>query len=174
LKIYEGMFVLDDTRCKENWDAVSKEVRGLLEKHRAEIFTFERWDERRLAYRIQGHNRAVYLLSRFTAPPEAIGEINRDCQLNTTVLRVLIVRDQESEKLHKAGLFPPRPEEPKPQEPEKAAEPAQEQAQPAQQESLPAEPAAPEQTTVPPPEEHTEKEPPQETTEPQDTNPDAQ
>lgn len=112
MRIYEGMFLLEDNRANDNWDAVSGEVRGLLEKHQAEILTFERWDDRRLAYPIKGRNRAVYLLARFTAPTEALAPLERDCLLNENVLRVLFTRDTASEKLHKLGLFPPKPEEP--------------------------------------------------------------
>ena len=109
-----GMFVLDDARCAENWDAVTAEVRGLLKKNHAEVFTFERWDERRLAYPIKGHVRGVYLLARFTAPQEAIRTLERDCQLNESILRVLVTRDLESEKLQKAGLFDPKARAAKP------------------------------------------------------------
>ncbi len=108
MRIYEGMFVLDDARSGSNWDGVVTEVRGILERRGAEIFTCERWDERRLAYRIQGRTRAVYLLIRFTVPTEAISPIKRDCELNETILRALILRDHGSEKLHKEGLFPPQ------------------------------------------------------------------
>ena len=73
MNIYEGMFVLDDKRANENWDGVTKEVRGLLEKHGARLYNLERWDERRLAYRIKGRSRGVYVLTGFLAPGTAIG-----------------------------------------------------------------------------------------------------
>ncbi|NQT50421.1 30S ribosomal protein S6, partial [bacterium] len=121
MRIYEAMFVLDDARSGSNWDGVVTEVRGILERRGAEIFTCERWDERRLAYRIQGRTRAVYLLIRFTVPTEAISPIKIDCELNETILRALILRDHGSEKLHKEGLFPPQ-EAPAPAAPAPAAE----------------------------------------------------
>jgi len=80
-------------------------VRGLLQKSGAEILTFDRWDERHLAYPIKGRSRGVYLLVRFTAPTDHIRTIERDCQLSDAILRVLVTRDLESEKLAKAGLF---------------------------------------------------------------------
>jgi small subunit ribosomal protein S6 len=113
------MFVLDDSRSNNNWDGVLREVRGLLERRGAEIFTCERWDERRLAYRINGRNRGVYLLTKFTAPAEAVQDIKRDAEMNDTILRLLVIRDWDSEKLHKAGLFPP------PEEGEDGEEPAE-------------------------------------------------
>ena len=132
MRIYEGMFVLDDARCSENWDAVTREVHGLLEKNQAEIFTSERWDDRRLAYSIRGHSRGIYLLVRFTAPSSVIASLERDCQLNDTILRVLFTRDESSEKLHKAGLLalrpgdPVAPPEPAPAPQDAAEEPAAE------------------------------------------------
>jgi ribosomal protein S6 len=107
LNIYEGMFVLEDKRANESWDAVTKEIHGLLEKHGARVVRYERWDERRLAYRIKGRNRGVYVLTSFLAPGDAIAPIERDCQLNDTILRVLILRDHETEKLRKQGLLGP-------------------------------------------------------------------
>jgi len=112
LRIYEGMFVVDDARWSENQDAVMREVRGLLDKNRAQVFTCEKWDDRKLAYPIKGRSRGIYILTRFTAPTDALRTLERDAQLNETILRVLITRDLRSEQLDKAGLFPPKPEAP--------------------------------------------------------------
>jgi len=112
LTLYEGMFLLDDARCSENYGAATREVTNILEKNHAEVFSTEKWDERRLCYPIEGRTRAVYFLVRFTGPGDALRQIERDCQLNDTVLRVLIIRDTHSEKLHKAGLLAVRPGEP--------------------------------------------------------------
>ncbi len=129
MNIYEGMFVLDDKRANENWDGVTKEVRGLLEKHGARLYNLERWDERRLAYRIKGRSRGVYVLTGFLAPGTAIGPIERDCQLSDTILRVLILRDHKAEKLRSQGIFDPEaPEEPAPEE--KASDESQDSPQP--------------------------------------------
>jgi ribosomal protein S6 len=106
------MFLLDDARCNENFQAVTREVHTILTKSHAEVFAAEKWDERKLCYPIEGRTRAVYYLVRFTAPTGALGSIERDCQLNDTILRVLLLRDEESEKLHKAGLLAVRPGEP--------------------------------------------------------------
>ncbi len=112
MRLYEGMFLLDDARCSDNFGAATREVHNILDKAHAEVFTAEKWDERKLCYPIEGRSRAVYYLVRFTAPTEGIRAIERDCQLNDTILRALIIRDEHSEKLHKAGLLAVRPGEP--------------------------------------------------------------
>ncbi len=104
MRIYEGMFVLDERRANENWGGVTAEVRELLERNGGQILTAEKWDERRLAYPIKGRTRAIYFLVRFTAPPNAIAELEHQCQLNDNILRVLFTRDKRAEKLHKKGL----------------------------------------------------------------------
>jgi len=111
LRIYEGMFVLDERRANENWGGVTAEIRDLLERNGGEVFTAEKWDERRLAYPIEGRTRAIYFLVRFTAPPNAIAELEHQCQLNDNILRVLFTRDKRAEKLHKKGLPIPGAEE---------------------------------------------------------------
>jgi len=112
LRLYEGMFLLDDARCNENLQAATAEVHNILEKNQAEVFVAEKWDERRLCYPIKGRNRAVYYLVRFTAPGDALPAIERDGQLNDTILRLLILHDEANEKLHKAGLLALRAGEP--------------------------------------------------------------
>ena len=124
MNIYEGMFVLDDKRANDNWDGVTKEIRAIIEKHGARVFGLERWDERRLAYRIKGRSRGVYVLTGFLAPTDAIGHIERDAQLSDTILRLLIVRDHDSEKLRKQGLFDPGAPEAEPAAEPPAAEPS--------------------------------------------------
>lgn len=180
MKIYEGMFLLDDSRANDNWDAVAGLVRGLLEKHQAQVFTLERWDDRRLAYPIKGHNRAVYLLTRFTAPAEAIAGLERSCQLDETILRVLFTRDLHSEDLHKAGLFPPSPAEAEAPQGQAPAESQAPQDTPAAgpQEQAPAEspapqdaPAAGPQEPEPEADQQPPAEPPQGDAAPADTQP---
>lgn len=112
MRLYEGMFLLDEARCSENFQAATREVHNILEKNHAEVFSAEKWDERRLCYPIKRRTKAVYYLVRFTAPSNALAAIERDCRLNDTILRALVLRDKHSEKLHKAGLLALRPGEP--------------------------------------------------------------
>ena len=143
MRIYEGMFVLDERRANENWGGVTAEIRDLLERNGGEVFTAEKWDERRLAYPIKGRTRAIYFLVRFTAPPNAIAELERQCQLNDNILRVLFTRDKRAEKLHKKGLpITGAQEEEPPSEAEQPQEtPAEGGEQPQEEETKAEEPA---------------------------------
>jgi len=96
LRLYEGMFILDDARCSEDYHATVAVVHDILKEFGAEIVDSRKWDERKLAYPIRRHRRGVYVLVHFNAPPESIAQIERRLKLAAdTVLRSLIVVDED-------------------------------------------------------------------------------
>lgn len=102
MKLYEGMFLLDNNEVRNDWKAAKALVTGTLEKHGANVITARRWDERRLAYPIKKRNRATYLLCYFEADPSTSEILRRDFDLSEKILRYLIlsaeaVPDEERE-----------------------------------------------------------------------------
>lgn len=88
---YEAMFLLDPTfgASMENCES---EIRRLLDRAEAEVIFLGKWDERRLAYRINGRKRGVYVLVYFKAATEKIAGLVRDAQISEEILRLLVVR----------------------------------------------------------------------------------
>ena len=100
MKLYEGMFILDDARCAEDYNGTVATVHDILTQQGAEIVDSRKWEERKLAYPIRRHQRGVYALIHFNAPPEAIVQIERQLRLaNDIVLRGLIVVDEDGVSL---------------------------------------------------------------------------
>jgi len=91
LNQYEAMFLFDPT-FGASFEQCEGEVRRLMERAEAELLFCKKWDERRLAYRVGGHKRGVYVLTYFKANPDKIGGIERDTKLSEDILRVLILR----------------------------------------------------------------------------------
>lgn len=89
---YEGMFLLDSTKAAVSWDAAVQHVHDILAKHNAQIVASRQWDERRLAYPIEGHKKGTYLLTFFQADPSQLKEITADCRLSDLILRELILK----------------------------------------------------------------------------------
>lgn len=89
---YEGMFVLDSSKVAINWDESVKVVHDILAKHDAEIVASRQWDERRLAYPVEGHKKGTYLLTFFRTDGSNLKEIEADCRLNELILRDLILK----------------------------------------------------------------------------------
>lgn len=99
MKMYEGLFLLDNTHASMEWDNVVKHIHDILQKNGAEILKTEKWGEKKLAYKIKGHKRGTYLLIHFHAKNSAITTMKRDFQLSDYIIRSLIVKDDKIEEL---------------------------------------------------------------------------
>jgi len=99
LRLYEGMFLIDNTHANAEWDTVVNKIHEILLKNEAEIVKTEKWGEKKLAYKIKGHKRGTYLLVHFNAKNTSIANIERDLQLSDFIIRSLILRDTVIEDL---------------------------------------------------------------------------
>jgi ribosomal protein S6 len=90
-RTYECMCLLDNREVRKGWQPLKDAVAGIFTKHGAKILSSRRWDERRLAYTINGQNRGTYLLIYFACDTQAVAAIRRDLQFNESVLRNLLV-----------------------------------------------------------------------------------
>jgi small subunit ribosomal protein S6 len=86
------MFLLDSSKVAVSWDDSVKHVHDILSKHQSEIVASRQWDERRLAYPVEGHKKGTYLLTYFKADGSALKEIVADCHLSDVILRELILK----------------------------------------------------------------------------------
>lgn len=89
---YEGMFLVDSRFFPKGWEEAQELLKSILQRHGGKVLESGKWDERRLAYEIKRQKRALYLLVYFEAPAKAVGEIERECELTESVLRILILR----------------------------------------------------------------------------------
>ena len=89
---YEGMFLLDSSKAAVSWDDTVKHVHDILAKHGSEIVASRQWDERRLAYAVEGQKKGSYLLTYFKTEGGNVKEIEADCRLSDVVLRDLILK----------------------------------------------------------------------------------
>ncbi|MCH2149363.1 MAG: 30S ribosomal protein S6, partial [Phycisphaerales bacterium] len=62
--VYEGLFLLPQS-AGTDLGGSAELVKSLLQKVGAEIISFKKWDERRLAYEIKGNKRGLYFLCYF-------------------------------------------------------------------------------------------------------------
>jgi small subunit ribosomal protein S6 len=86
------MFLLDSAKVAVSWDDSVKQVHDILTKHQSEIVASRQWDERRLAYPVDGHKKGTYLLTYFKCDGANVKEIVADCHLNDVILRELILK----------------------------------------------------------------------------------
>jgi small subunit ribosomal protein S6 len=95
LRLYESMFLVDNARAKEDLDGTVAELREMVERVGGEIVNCDKWDEKKLAYAINGQRRGTYVLCHWNGPPGAPAKLERACRLSALVLRVLNVLDED-------------------------------------------------------------------------------
>jgi len=91
---YETVFVIHPDhagKAKEFIERFKKIVEGLS----AVVTHVEEWGIRDLAYRIQKQTKGYYTLMQYTAPPDAVAELDRNLKLSEGVIRHLTVRVEE-------------------------------------------------------------------------------
>jgi small subunit ribosomal protein S6 len=86
------MFLLDSNKIAGDVHAAQAQLHGLLEKHQAEILASRPWDERRLAYPVNGHKKGLYYLTYFKIEGKKLVDIEQDVALNETILRSMVLR----------------------------------------------------------------------------------
>jgi small subunit ribosomal protein S6 len=90
--VYEGMFILDSNRFGRDHETVSGQIPAMVEKFGGEMLVSRLWEERRLAYPINGHRKGTYWLTYFRLDGTKLPELERQCQINDDILRVLFLK----------------------------------------------------------------------------------
>ena len=90
-RLYEAMFLVE-TNIASDSEATKGMIQTVMDRAHAELLICSLWDERRLAYDIDKHTRAAYVLCYFRANGTTISSIERDVQLSEHLLRVLVLR----------------------------------------------------------------------------------
>ncbi len=92
LNVYEGMLILDSNRYGRDPDGVSGQVPALIQKLGGEVLVSRLWDERRLAYPIDGHRKGAYWLIYCKLDSLKLAELRRSCDINDTILRQMFLK----------------------------------------------------------------------------------
>ncbi len=117
MKQYEAMFLFDPTFAS-SFEKCEREIHRLMERAGAELIICRKWDERRLAFRINGRKRGVYVLTYFKAPPEGAASLEHDAKLAENILRLLVLRaDDLTREDMEAAVGDPHAEPAKPDQP---------------------------------------------------------
>ena len=90
--VYEGMFILDPSKYARDPAATSQLVVDMITQHGGTILASRLWDERKLAYPINGHKKGVYWLTYFRMPGSGIVPLERQCEITDDIIRKLILK----------------------------------------------------------------------------------
>jgi len=90
--VYEGLYILNSELYARSPDEISGQMAAFIEKTGGEVLLSRLWDERRLAYPIQGHKRGTYWLTYFKIDPLKVKELTRQFQITDSILRFLFLK----------------------------------------------------------------------------------
>ena len=89
---YETTFILepglDDSRVNDEVNKVGQWIKDLG----GEVIDVQRWGKRRLAYEIAKHAEGIYAVVDVKAEPATVSELDRQLNLNESVLRTKVLR----------------------------------------------------------------------------------
>jgi len=90
--VYEGMFILDSNRYGRDPGGVAEMIPAMIQQCGGKMLASRLWEERRLAYPINGHKKGTYWLTYFSMNSQGVTTLNRQTQLNEAVVRALFLK----------------------------------------------------------------------------------
>jgi len=105
-RMYEALFLVDSGQAASDWEGTIQTIEKVLTKNGAEIISLKKWDDRKLAYDVDGKSRGTYILVYFNHDPLQIKAVERDIQLSENIMRVLILR---GDQLNQSDVDKPTP-----------------------------------------------------------------
>ena len=106
---YEGLFLFGANYTSQT-DAALDIVKGFVEKHGGKLEVLKKWDDRKLVYPVNKQTRGLYIITFFSAPSEAIAQIEREVNFSDDVLRVLITDASHLSAAEIENHVPQKPE----------------------------------------------------------------
>ena len=112
--VYEAMIIFDSNRYARERAGMPAEVEKMIQAGAGEVLVSRLWEERRLAYPINGQRKGTYWLIYFRGPSSMLTALNREWEINEGILRHLVLKvhphlvDVVLEHA-KAGPAPPAP-----------------------------------------------------------------
>ena len=112
--VYEAMIIFDSNRYARERAGMPAEVEKMIQAGGGEVLVSRLWEERRLAYAINGQRKGTYWLIYFRGPSSMLTALNREWEINEGILRHLVLKvhphlvDVVLEHA-KAGPAPPAP-----------------------------------------------------------------
>ncbi|MEM7577953.1 MAG: 30S ribosomal protein S6 [Planctomycetota bacterium] len=91
-RLYEGMFLVSQAAVTNGLDACLEKLNGFFARIDAEVLALRKWEDRKLAYTIDGQKRGTYLIAYFKAVPTSLIKLERDLNLEDDVIRVMFTR----------------------------------------------------------------------------------
>jgi small subunit ribosomal protein S6 len=92
MNLYETMFVLKPTLTTEETQAKIQMIKDVLTAQGAEICASEDWGSKKLAYKVEKHDRGYYYITYFKAEGKSILELERVYKVTEDVIKFMTLK----------------------------------------------------------------------------------
>jgi small subunit ribosomal protein S6 len=90
--VYETMIIFDSNRYARERAGLAAELEKMIQAEKGEVLVSRLWEERRLAYPINGQRKGTYWLIYFRGPSSCLTALNRQWEIHDGVLRHLVLK----------------------------------------------------------------------------------
>ena len=94
MRKYEAVFIFLPNLEEEKRTKLLDRFKGIIEEN-GSISNIDEWGNRKLAYLIDDIGEGYYVLINFEAKPEVIQELNRISKISDSIMRHMIIREDE-------------------------------------------------------------------------------
>ena len=98
MRIYEELFIVRPDAPDEEVDPLIEQLKNVVVHAGGTLDKTEKWGVRKLAYRVEKHTEAQYILLQFTAKAETVKEVERRLRVADLVMKYITVRIDEKLK----------------------------------------------------------------------------
>jgi small subunit ribosomal protein S6 len=95
MRHYEVMVILDPTLEERTIGPSLDAFLSVVKKDGGTVEKVDVWGRRRMAYEINKHSEGIYAVVDLKANPAAVQELDRQLNLNESVLRTKVLRPDE-------------------------------------------------------------------------------
>ena len=90
--VYETLFLLDSNHYSRDPGGISASLTEMFESLGGNVMASRLWQEQKLAYPINGHQKGTYWLTYTELDPSKLVEFSRSCQLSEPIIRQMTLK----------------------------------------------------------------------------------
>ena len=98
MPLYEHIFLSRQDVTPQQVEAVTEQLKGIIESEGGSFSKIEQWGLKPLAYKVRKNRKAYYTLINIDAPAAAVKEMERQIGINEDIIRFLTIRVEEHEQ----------------------------------------------------------------------------
>lgn len=92
MALYEHIYLARQDISAQQVDALTEQLKSVIESHGGKTEKVEYWGVKSLAYRIKKNRKAHFSLLNLDAPPAAVAELERQMSINEDIIRFMTIK----------------------------------------------------------------------------------